>query len=104
MFFIGLREARDMDVKVIHSRSYLPTLVAFAITRFTKTVFIFDMRALWPEELIMANRLKRNSIAHKILKLVERNCLKYASGIVSLTHSAVAHLNMTYPKELKIKK
>ena len=104
MFFIGLREARDMDVKVIHSRSYLPTLVAFAITRFTKTVFIFDMRALWPEELIMANRLKRNSIAHKILKLVERNCLKYASGIVSLTHSAVAHLNMTYPKELKNKK
>ena len=71
MFFVGLREARHSDVKIMHARSYLPTLVALAITQFKKAVFIFDMRALWPEELIMARRMTRDSMAHKILKLIE---------------------------------
>lgn len=104
MFFIGLREARRSDVKIIHARSYLPTLVALAITQFKKAVFIFDMRALWPEELIMAKRIKRDSMAHKLLEFVERKCLKHASGTVSLTNSAIDHLNLIYPKELADKK
>ena len=57
----ALRLARSKEVGLIHARSYLPAGVAWLVWRLTGTPFIFDMRALWPEELITAGRLRRGS-------------------------------------------
>jgi glycosyltransferase involved in cell wall biosynthesis len=85
---------------LIHARSYLPAAVAWGVWRVTGVPFIFDIRALWPEELITAGRLRRGSLIHRALERLGWICLRDAAGIVSQTGAAVEHLQARYPKEL----
>lgn len=85
---------------LVHARSYVPAAIALLLHRLTGVPFIFDMRALWPEELITAGYLCRDSRLHRTLLWLERRCLNEASGVVSLTHAAVHHLLARYPREL----
>ena len=101
MFWSALQAARRGDAELIHARSYLPAAAAWAVFRLTGTPFIFDMRALWPEELITAGRLQRGSIVHKVLTRLEKVCLRDAAAVVSLTDAAVGYLQNQYPAELK---
>jgi len=70
------------------------------VSRMTGVPFIFDMRALWPEELITAGRLRRGSVLHRAIVAAERACLRRAGAVVSLTHAAVDHLNRVYPADM----
>jgi glycosyltransferase involved in cell wall biosynthesis len=101
MFWSALKAARRSDVQLIHARSYLPAAAAWAVHRLTGTHFIFDMRALWPEELITAGRLRRGSIIHRALTRLEKVCLRDAAAVVSLTDAAVGYLQDQYPTDLQ---
>lgn len=101
LFFDAWRLARTGSVGLIHARSYLPAVAAWLAWRLTKTPFIFDMRALWPEELITAGRLRRGSVLHRALLVMERACLRDAAAVVSLTEAALAHLREIYPDEMR---
>jgi glycosyltransferase involved in cell wall biosynthesis len=100
MTWLVWREVRGRRAGLIHARSYIPAAVALSVHRLTGVPFIFDMRALWPEELITSGRLKRGSVLHRAIVAVERACLRDAAAVVSLTHAAVAHLKHEYPAEL----
>lgn len=100
MIYETWRATRGGHVKLIHARSYIPAAVAWVVHRITKVPFIFDMRALWPEELITAGRLRRDSWLHRRISTIEKVCLRDAAGVVSLTHAAVGHLEKTYPTEM----
>jgi len=95
---------RRDGVRLIHARSYLPAGVAWVVWRLTGTPFIFDMRALWPEEMITAGRLRRGSLVHRALTWLERTCLRDAAAVVSLTETAVELLRERYPEELAIQR
>ena len=101
MFWSALQAARRGDAQLIHARSYLPAAAAWAVHRLTGTPFIFDMRALWPEELITAGRLRRGSIVHRVLTYLEKVCLRDAATVVSLTDASVGYLRDQYPAELQ---
>lgn len=101
MVWLVWREVRRGQAELIHARSYIPAAVALLVSRMTGTPFIFDMRALWPEELITAGRLKRGSLLHKAIVAIERTCLKRSAAVVSLTYAAVTYLKSKYPSELK---
>jgi glycosyltransferase involved in cell wall biosynthesis len=100
MVWLVAREARRQRVGLIHARSYIPAAVALVVRRMTGVPFIFDMRALWPEELITAGRLRRGSLLHQAMIATERACLRRAGGVVSLTQAAVAHLQRVYPEDM----
>ena len=100
MTWLVWREVRGGRAGLIHARSYIPAAVALSVHRLTGVPFIFDMRALWPEELITSGRLKRGSVLHRAIVAVERACMRDAAAVVSLTHAAVAHLKREYPAEL----
>lgn len=100
MLMLCLREIWFGGASMIHARAYLPAVVAMLAGALTRTPFIFDMRALWPEELITAGRLRRGSLTHRAIVRAERACLKRAAAVVSLTHAAVGHLQGAYPSEL----
>lgn len=100
-FYLCLREVLRGNADLIHARSYIPAAVALFINYLKGTPFIFDMRALWPEELITAGRIKRGSFMHKVWVLIERRCLYRAATVVSLTHAAVNYLKTEYANELK---
>ncbi|SFZ85945.1 Glycosyltransferase involved in cell wall bisynthesis [Devosia enhydra] len=86
--------------RLIHARSYIPAAIALVLNRLTGTPFIFDMRALWPEELITAGRLRRGSLLHRAIAFIERACIRHAAATVSLTEAAAEHLHRLYPREL----
>lgn len=100
MGWFVMREVLRQRVRLIHARSYIPAAVALVVSRMTGVPFLFDMRALWPEELITAGRLRRGSILHKTMVAFERACLRHAGGVVSLTHSAVEHLQRVFLEDL----
>jgi len=100
MVWLVWREAKGQNARLIHARSYIPAAVALIVSRITGTPFIFDMRALWPEELITAGRLTRGSLLHRAIVAAERVCLARAGAVVSLTHAAVGHLKQIYPEAL----
>lgn len=89
--------SKGTRAQIVHCRSYIPSIAAWLVGKVTKTPFIFDMRALWPEEMIDANRLKRDSLVHKILQFLEYKMLKDTDHTISLTHAAVNYLTQIYP-------
>lgn len=98
LFFKAIGICTVNKVDCIHARSYYPAFIALLILRIKKVPFIFDMRALWPEELVEAKRLKEKSITWNVIKALEKKCLKKAVAVVSLTHAAVKHLEQLYPE------
>lgn len=90
---VAAREARTIDADLVHARSYIATFVASRLGR----PYIFDMRSLWPEELLVAGRLKQGSALHRAILAAERHMLLGAAGIVSLTQAAVDHLRARMP-------
>lgn len=92
MIWLVKKVVNQENCKLIHARSYIPAFVALIINRLKGTPFIFDMRALWPEELITAQRMKRDSILHRIIKILEKLILKKSSAVISLTNAAVNHI------------
>jgi glycosyltransferase involved in cell wall biosynthesis len=100
MVLLVRREVRGQGARLIHARSYIPAAVALVVSRMTGVPFIFDMRALWPEELITAGRLRRGSVLHRAIVAAERACLRRAGAVVSLTHAAVDHLTRVYPDNM----
>lgn len=100
MVWLVRREVKAQGVRLIHARSYIPAAVALVVSVLTAVPFLFDMRALWPEELITAGRLKRGSLLHRAIVAAERACLRRAAGVVSLTHAAVDHLSRVYPQDM----
>lgn len=101
LFFKSFQLVLKQKPEIIHARSYYPAFIALLINKTLKVPFIFDMRALWPEELVVSGRLKKDGIAWKKIKKLEKSCLANCGAIVSLTNAAVVHLDSTYPK-LKI--
>lgn len=86
--------------QLVHARSYVPAAIALMLHRLTGVPFIFDMRALWPEELITAGHMQRGSLLHRAMNWLERRCLQESSAVVSLTHAAVGYLRGQYAHEL----
>lgn len=82
---------------LIHARSYVPCAIALLHHHLTGVPFLFDMRALWPEELITAGRIHRSSWLHLSLIWLERRCLQKAAGVVSLTQAGLSYLQGAYP-------
>lgn len=89
--------SRSGKVSLVHCRSYIPAIAALLVGKVTKVPFIFDMRALWLDEMIDAGRLDRGSLTHRILVSLETKLLKEAAHVVSLTQVAVDYLKAQQP-------
>lgn len=91
MFVASFLVIKERRVNIIHCRSYIPTMVA-CLFKLPTVKIVFDMRALWIEEMIGAGRLRKGSLLHWLLVYIERLLLKSSHHIVSLTQSAVNYL------------
>ena len=97
LFILTTYLCKQKKIDFIHSRSYYPAFVSLIIHKILNIPFIFDMRALWPEELVESKRISKNGYAWKIIKRLEKSCLKNSASVVSLTNAAVQHLHLTFP-------
>ena len=101
MVWLVRREVRRRGIRLIHARSNIPAATAIAVSWITGVPFLFDLRSLFPEELITARRMRRGSFLHRAIIWAERVCLAKSAAVISQTHVAVNHLKSVYPTELK---
>ncbi len=88
----------DRETELVHCRGYIPAIAAWLSGKVTRKPFVFDMRALWPDEMVTAGRLRRESFTYSALMWVERRLLWRAARVVSLTQAAVDYLLKVYPE------
>lgn len=93
------QQIRAHNVRLIHCRSYLTTLVALAFHR--KVKIIFDMRGFWIDERVDGKIWDTSQWLYKTifhyLKRKERILLKESDAIVSLTQAAVPVIRSWQP-------
>jgi glycosyltransferase involved in cell wall biosynthesis len=98
LFIATCLECFKNNIKLIHSRSYITSTVAWLAGKITRTPFIFDMRALWLNELIDAGKLKYGSLPYQMLRFIEKKLLTNANSVVSLTEAAVPYIKEKNPQ------
>ena len=77
------------NIKIIHARSYAPSLIALFFKKIMGIYFIFDMRGFWADEKIESFIRKKNSIIYKITKYFDVKFFLNADKIISLTKIGV---------------
>lgn len=79
-------------VGIVHARSYVAAVMAWAVTRVTPARFLFDMRGFWADERVDGGLWPRDGRMYRVAKWFERKFLLSADHVVSLTHAAVREM------------
>jgi glycosyltransferase involved in cell wall biosynthesis len=79
---------------IVHARSYVPSVMALALKRLTGVKFIFDMRGFWADEKVDGGSWRKSDVLYKVAKRFEQSFLLSADHLVSLTHAAVAKIQL----------
>ena len=87
-FYICLKNRVD----IVHSRSYLPALIALILNKSIKRKFIFDMRGLWADEKVDSGMWKKTGYLYKLVKALEKYFLINADEVISLTKSGESEI------------
>ena len=69
-------------INIVHTRSYIPTLLILLSRFFKRLNIIFDIRGFWFDEKYEAKKI--NLIIYKILKIVEIILFKTAMSKISI--------------------
>ena len=72
-------------IDIVHARSHIPATIALRIKRKFGVKMIFDVRGLMADEYVDAGHWQKDSLAYRITKRAERQALRSADGIVTLT-------------------
>ena len=84
---ISLYICFNHKVSLVHSRSYLPSLIAYLVKKILNIKFIFDMRGLWADEKADSGVWSRSGFLYKRVKYLEKVFLLNADEIISLTEA-----------------
>ncbi len=76
-------------VKIVHARSYVPSVIALALKKLFGLKFVFDMRGFWADERVDGGLWPKGSRLYRTAKWFERRFLLSADRVVSLTQAAV---------------
>lgn len=93
-----LKFCRSDREAIVHARSFIPGFVAFVAHSLFSCDYVYDTRGLWLEELVAGNRLKKGSILHRFLFMLEGKILHSATSIVVLTNAVIPYYINTYNK------
>lgn len=92
------RAARARSIRIIHARSYVPSLIALGARSASRAAFLFDVRGLWVDEKVEAGHWPKGGLVYRAGKWWERRFYAAADAIVSLTENgvrAIADLGVT---------
>ena len=86
----GLALSLGSDLRLVHSRGYVPALIGLLLRRTRGVAFLFDMRGFWADEKVDGGQWRRDSLIYRLVKRFERRFFESADGIISLTWAGVA--------------
>lgn len=77
------------QIKIVHARSYVSSVIALSLKKLLGIKYIFDMRGFWADERIDGGIWPKGSRMYRLAKWFEQKFLLNADVVVSLTHTAV---------------
>lgn len=83
-------------VRIVHARSYVPSVIALAIKKLFRVKYIFDMRGFWVDERVDGGLWPKGGRLYRVGKWFERRFLLNADCVVSLTQAAIDEMR-TFP-------
>ncbi|WKT81958.1 hypothetical protein QYC27_03945 [Thermosynechococcus sp. PP45] len=86
---VALFIAVTRRIKIVHARSYVPSVIALVLKKLLRTKFIFDMRGFWADERVDGGIWPANSQLYHLAKWFEKQFLLNADHTVSLTEAAI---------------
>ena len=89
---LGLWLVLRYRLRIVHARSYVPSVMALALKRLTGAKYIFDMRGFWADERVDGGLWPRSGRMFRVAKGFERRFLLAADHVVSLTHTAMREM------------
>ena len=89
---LGLWFVLRYRLRVVHARSYVPSVMALVLKRLTGVKYVFDMRGFWADERVDGGLWSRSGRMFCVAKSFERRFLLAADHVVSLTHAAVREM------------
>lgn len=89
---MGAALVRRHQLRIVHARSYVASVMALAIKRLTGARYLFDMRGFWADERVDGGLWPRDGRMYRIAKGFERRFLLGADHVVSLTHAAIGEM------------
>jgi glycosyltransferase involved in cell wall biosynthesis len=76
-------------IRIVHARSYVPSVMALVLKKLFGIKFIFDMRGFWADERVDGGIWLKESRMYQVAKWFEKHLLLSADYVVSLTQAAV---------------
>lgn len=89
---VGLWQVKRHRLRIVHARSYVPSVMALVIKRMTGAKYLFDMRGFWADERVDGGLWPRGGAMYRVAKGFERRFLLAADHVVSLTQAAVREM------------
>lgn len=83
---------RAKDIDIIHSRSYVPSVLALLCKKLFGVKFIFDMRGFWADERVDGNIWKSDSYLYRMAKWFESKFLTQSDVTISLTEAGIKEI------------
>jgi len=88
-FAVCARAIRRYDVDIVHTRSYVPSVLGLLCKRVFGTSFAFDMRGFWADERVDGGMWDENGRLYRTAKWFETKFLTHADVVVSLTEAGI---------------
>ncbi len=79
-------------LRIVHARSYVPSVMALAIKWLTGVKYVFDMRGFWADEKVDGGSWARGGKMYSLAKRFERRFFLEADHVVSLTNAGVIEM------------
>jgi glycosyltransferase involved in cell wall biosynthesis len=83
-FFYLLFKKKNFDIIIATSPQFFTGLTGMFISKIKNVPWIFEVRDLWPEGIIL---IKHKSIVYRMLEKLEKSYYDSATGIVTVTES-----------------
>lgn len=83
-------------VRIVHARSYVPSVIALVLKKLFRLKYIFDMRGFWADERVDGGLWPEGGRLYRTAKWFEQRFLLNADCVVSLTQAAISEMR-TFP-------
>ncbi|MEP6706402.1 MAG: glycosyltransferase family 4 protein [Pyrinomonadaceae bacterium] len=82
---LGASFVKRQGIHMVHARSHIPAVIAWALKKRFGIKMIFDIRGLMGEEYVDAGHWSHGGLRYRLTKIMERRALETTDGIVTLT-------------------
>ena len=88
-FQVCVRAIQRNGIKIVHTRSYVASVLGLLCKRLFGTAFVFDMRGFWADERVDGELWDADGRLYRSAKWFEAQFLENADVVVSLTEAGI---------------